>query len=429
MKSMLRTQKNCQAVPDAETGIVVGVDISKGRIDYGAFRGSLSTKLHRSKQDADGFAEFRVFVEDLNKNGYKVWIAFEPTGPYGTCFKEWLQRNEMRVVQVNPYHVKRTKEVRDNSPQKTDLKDPRVIADLVWQGCYQEVREHIGDYAQLRCAIAEWVSLSKKRTAARNEFQSLLEVWFPEMMDVFKDPVCKSVRAMVRKYTSAEALAGSRLSSIRSALRNATSGRTAYKAEEIISAARRSIAAKQGQLSRRNAMLFLLESFDHIELRQKHLKLEMEKTLQSLSVARHLLSLPRIGTITVAGLLGECGDIGKFGSYSSLEKYIGLNLFEVSSGKHRGQRHISKRGRSLARYLVCHIALLQTVRGGLYEFYAKQMKTIGKKAGQIRVAVARKLLRVLYAVARDQVEFDPQRFAEARMEDSQVILKWAQEAA
>jgi len=43
------------------------------------------------------------------------------------------------VVQVNGYHVKRTKEVRDNSPAKSDSKDPQVIADLVWQGCYQEL--------------------------------------------------------------------------------------------------------------------------------------------------------------------------------------------------------------------------------------------------------------------------------------------------
>jgi hypothetical protein len=31
------------------------------------------------------------------------------------------------IVQVNPLHTKRLKEVNDNSPGKTDDKDPRVI--------------------------------------------------------------------------------------------------------------------------------------------------------------------------------------------------------------------------------------------------------------------------------------------------------------
>jgi transposase len=426
---MLSTGDSCQAVPNAKNGIVIGVDIAKGKIDYGAFRGRDSSKLHRSRQDADGFADFKAFVEELYAKGYEPWVAFEPTGPYGTCFKEWLQRSDLRVVQVNPYHVKRTKEVRDNSPRKTDLKDPRVIADLVWQGCYQEVRETTGEYALLRCAIAEWASLAKKRTAIRNEFQGLLEVWFPELRDVFKDAVCKSVRAIVRKCATAEQVAGARLSSIRSALKKGTQGRTVYRAEEIISAAKRSIAPKNDQQARRSAMLFLLESLELIELRREQLRCEMDVVLQSLSLGRHLLSMPYIGVITVGGLLGECGDIGKYGAYAFLEKYIGLNLFEVSSGKHRGERHITKRGRALARYLICHIALLQTRSGGLYDEYAKQMRAKGTKTGQIRVAVARKLLRVLYAMARDLADFDPQRFAEARTEDGLVILKGTQQAA
>jgi transposase len=426
---MLKTGSRCQGVPDAERGVVAAVDISKGRIDYGAFRGPQATSLHRAKQDADGFGEFLAFVRELEDRGYQPWIAYEPTGPYGTCFREWLQRNDMRVVQVNPYHVKRTKEVRDNSPRKTDLKDPRVIADLVWQGCYQEVQELTDEYAQLRCAITEWVSLTKKRTAHRNEFQGLMEVWFPEMKDVFKDAVCKSVRAVVRRYADAEAVAGSRLSSMRSTLKNATCGRTTYKAEQIVSAAKRSIAAKHGQRARHNSMLFLVDALELIESRREQLKSEMEVLLVSLDVARHLLSLPGIGIVTVAGLLGECGDIGKYRCYASLEKYVGLNLFEVSSGMHKGQKHISKRGRALARYLICHIALLQIKSGGLYEMFATQAKARGKTTGQIRIAVARKLLRVLYALARDQENFDLGRFTEARTEDGPVILKGARQAA
>ena len=143
-----------------------------------------------------------------------------------------------------------------------------------------------------------------------------------------------------------------------------------------------------------------------------------------------MLSLPGVGTITVAGLLGECGNIGQYKTYEQLEKFLGLNLYEVSSGKHKGKRHISKRGRALARYLICHIALLQTKSTGLYGQLAKEMRDNGKKTGEIRVAVARKLLRVLYAIARDCRVFNPQRFfTGARTADGLVIQQETQPKA
>jgi transposase len=427
MKSMLRITRKCQAIPNMERGIVVGVDVSKRRLNYGAFRLDEMTGVVSVTQDRDGFESFRMFLDDLKLQGYEPWVAFEPTGHYSTCFKEWLYCSGEHVIQVNPYHVKRTKEVIDNSPEKDDDKDPAIIADLVWHGRYQQVASLDGVYAELRAASVEWSSRSKKRTALRNEFQGLLEVWFPELTEVFKDGVCKSVKAIVRKYKDTDAIACSRLSSIRTVLKKASRGMTVKRAEDISIGAKSSIAPKNGQGSRRRAMLNLLDMLELVEKRQDSLKQEMSEMLQGLHDARSLLSLPRIGTITVAGLLGECGDLGKYGSYEQLEKFIGLNLYEVSSGKHKGKKHISKRGRALARYLLCHIAMLQIKSGGLFEEFAKQLKSKGKKTGEIRVAVARKLLKLLYAIARDRMGFDPQRFfTEARAEDGPVIQQGTQ---
>ncbi len=40
----------------------------------------------------------------------------------------------VRLVQVNPMHTKRLKELSGNSPLKTDRKDPKVIADIIELG-------------------------------------------------------------------------------------------------------------------------------------------------------------------------------------------------------------------------------------------------------------------------------------------------------
>lgn len=430
MRSMPNVVRKCQAVPDFQSGIVVGIDVSKGKMSFGAFHPSMRTGVSLADQNATGFRSLGRFIDDLIAKGHDPWIAYEPTGPYSTCLREWLVTRGRRVVQVNPYHVKRTKEVRDNSPKKDDWKDPSVISDLVWQGCYQEVMSLDGAYADLRAASAEWASLAKKRTAMRNEFQSLLQVWFPELCEIFKDAVCKSVRGIVRRYPGVEALAGSRRSSLESTLRKASLGRTLGRMEAILSAAKDSVAPRRGQQARHSAMIALLDMLELVESRREQLKAEMEEFLLVLPEARCLLSFPSVGTITVAGLLGECGNIGDYRCYEQLEKLLGLNLYEVSSGKHKGRRHISKRGRALARYLICSVAMLQTRSGGLFEEFANELKARGKKTGEIRVAVARKLLRFLYALARDQREFDPRQFfTGSRAEDGLVIQQGTQAQA
>ena len=47
--------------------------------------------------------------------------------------------NGVSVVQVNPYAVKQTKELEDNSQLKDDRKDPKLIANLVKDGNYDTI--------------------------------------------------------------------------------------------------------------------------------------------------------------------------------------------------------------------------------------------------------------------------------------------------
>ncbi|MGZ6230854.1 MAG: transposase, partial [Syntrophales bacterium] len=49
-----------------------------------------------------------------------------------------------------------------------------------------------------------------------------------------------------------------------------------------------------------------------------------------------MLSIKGLGTVTVAGLIGEVGDFKKFRTQSEITKLAGLDLYEVSSGKWKG---------------------------------------------------------------------------------------------
>ncbi len=71
---------------------------------------------------------------------------------------------------------------------------------------------------------------------------------------------------------------------------------------------------------------------------------EMEVTLTRIPYSARILSMKGLGTVTVAGLIGEVGDFTKFRTQSEIMKLAGLNLYEISSGKRKGSGGYRKEG-------------------------------------------------------------------------------------
>jgi transposase len=82
----------------------------------------------------------------------KVIVGMEPTGHYWLNLAHFLKGKNIKFVVVNPMHVKKSKELYDNSPTKNDVKDARVIAQLVKDGRNAEPNIPQGVYAELRVA-------------------------------------------------------------------------------------------------------------------------------------------------------------------------------------------------------------------------------------------------------------------------------------
>ena len=101
----------------------------------------------------------------------------------------------------------------------------------------------------------------------------------------------------------------------------------------------------------------------------------------------------------VAGLIGEVGDFGQFKTIPEIMKLAGLDLYEVSSGRHNGQRHISKRGRSLLRRLLFFIAINTIRTNGIMHDRYRKMLDKGMPKVKAVVAISRKILRIIFALA------------------------------
>lgn len=97
-----------------------------------------------------------------------VVIGMEPTGHYWKSLANYLLKQGVVVVLVNPYHAKKSKELDDNSQTKSDIKDALTIAKLVKDGRYFETYLPHDIYAELRGLTATRTGMLKRQKSIKN---------------------------------------------------------------------------------------------------------------------------------------------------------------------------------------------------------------------------------------------------------------------
>jgi transposase len=392
-----------------EKTLIVTVDIGKTtNTGYGRCPNRTEIKPFEFFNNGQGFKKFwdRIVQAKEANHLEEIVVGFESTGSYGEPLQHFLMKRSVALVQVNPMHTKRLKELQGNSPNKTDRKDPRVIADIIELGHALTVVIPEGVAAELRRLTHARERVSRRRTALFNQIQDLVFIIFPEFLQVMKDIKTRSAQYLLRHYPCPEDVVQCGLENLIFMLRRISRGKLKKESVQALYAvAGRSVGLQEG---RKAILLEIQEILSGIESADKFiekLEQEMASLLPEIPYSHSILSLKGIGEVTAAGLIGEVGDFSKFHTLSEVLKMAGLNLFEISSGKHKGDRHITKRGRSLLRRILFFAALNTVRKGGvMYDTYQRHL---GKGMPRMKalVAVERKLLGILFALVRDHSEF------------------------
>lgn len=121
------------------------------------------------------------------------------------------------------------------------------------------------------------------------------------------------------------------------------------------------------------------------------------------SLAALLRSAPGVGPVTATTLIALLPELGTR-SPKTIAALAGLAPFNRDSGKHRGQRAI-RGGRKRVRDALYMAALAATRSKGRFHALYTAMRDAGKPAKLALIAIARKLLVMLNAIARDQTPF------------------------
>jgi len=176
-------------------------------------------------------------------------------------------------------------------------------------------------------------------------------------------------------------------------------------AEILIDLARNTIGIKEGVLGLSMDISHILLQLELLNTLIVEIESEMQTTLGRISYSSKLLSIKGLGVVSVAGIIGEVGDFKKFQTRGEIMKLAGLDLYKISSGKWKGQRRISKRGRSLLRKILYYVAIQMIRNNGILHDYYTRLTDGGMKRMKALVAVSRKILGIIYAIVRDDSEY------------------------
>jgi transposase len=407
--------QNAKIESITEKTLIVGIDVGSEThfaraFDWRNYEYSKSA-LEFSNTEM-GFRLFKAWMEDIaEKSGKEVVIpGMEPTGHYWFNLGSFLQDNGMRPVLVNPHHVKKSKELDDNNPNKSDRKDPKTIATLVNEGRFSYPYIPTGVYAELRGLSNLRFQVQEELTRIKNRMARWYSIYFPEIKDVYRNLDAVSGMMIIKEAPLPTDIVKLGVDGVNKIWRDAKlRGAGLKRAMTLVTAAANSIGNREAKECARLEIRLLLNDYEVYRQRMDEIMKKIEEKLSEIPYIDKLLEIKGIGMKTVSGFIAEVGDIGRFDNPKQLQKLAGYAIVSTSSGKHKGESHISYRGRKRLRYVLYEAAI--SVIGKNDDFkeihaYYRMRKNNPLKKMQSVVAVACKVLRIFWAILTKGVSYD-----------------------
>ena len=317
------------------------------------------------------------------------------------------------VVQVNPYAVKQTKEVEDNSQLKDDTKDPKLIANLVKDGNFGMPYLPEKLYAELRRLSMFRDQLNEDRIRTVNRMHREMKVYFPEYKDALGKVDGAFSLELLKQAPFPDDLVTLGEDGIRQIWHDAKlRGRGYSRAREILQYAKASVGIKDGAVAGRSAVKWFVQKILELDAELAAVEEQINQKSQEIPHASNILEISGIGENTLSGILAEMGDISRFDDVKEILKLGGLGLVGCSSGKHKGETKISHRGRKRLRYWLFQAAKSAVAHAEefkeLHIYYTTRTDNSLKKI-QSLIVIACKLLRIIYTILKNGTVYDPKK--------------------
>jgi hypothetical protein len=362
----------------------------------------------RIPEGLDGIGRFHQLMVAYAQEPDQVNVGIE------TDHGLWVQALAgagYRVYAINPLAVARYRDRHVVSGAKSDPGDAKVLADVVRTDRHNH-RLLAGDSAAVeavKVVARAHQSLIWARTRHTNTLRSGLLRYYPGALAAFSDLDHRDALAILRQAPTPAQGARLSLAQISAALKKA--GRQRYidaRAREIQAALRTKHLTAPGSVvtalaATTTAELAIIAELNH---QISQLETQLGQHFEAHPDADIYLSLPGLGVILGARVLGEFGDDpNKFTSAKSRKNYAATSPITIASGKKRAV---------IARYVknshladAIHTWSFCSMRSspGARAYYDQRIAT-GDNHAQALLALGNRLVGILHGCLRHRTHYD-----------------------
>lgn len=290
----------------------------------------------RVDDSAAGLTQLQSLIAEHAEDPAEVMIGVET--PHGLMLRA-LRAAGYTIYAVNPLAASRYRDRHAVSKKKSDRGDAMMLADLVRTDRHNH--RPLGDDSELAEAIKilarSHKSLIWTRQQLGNQLRSALREFYPGALEAFGDHLCEadSLALLGQAPTPAQGRMLS-LAKITSALRKAGRRNVEQRAGAIRDALRAPHLEQPAVVAQAHgaSAATLASVLRGIVVQIEHLEQELDRSLKAHPDAEIYLSLPGLGPVLGARVLGEFGDDPNcFQDGKARKNYAGTSPITQASGR------------------------------------------------------------------------------------------------
>lgn len=381
--------------------VSVGIDVSKDKHDCFIVNseGEVLADVFTISNTMDGFNSLLEKIQNCTTPQDNIKVGLEATGHYSYNILGFLLDNGLATYVLNPLRTNLYRKSLSLRKTKTDRVDARTIAAMLLSDVglksYTDTAYHNEELKSLTRYRFDKV---KERAKLKSSFSRLVCILFPELEKLVPTLHMASVYALLAEFPGAKQIAGAHLTRLKSLLTDASRGRYGRDmAVEIRDAARNSIGSVMPakSLELKHTIHLIRELDAEID--------EIEAAIQSImdEINSPITTIPGIGYRMGAMILAEVGDFSRFGSSDKLLAYAGLSPSTYQSGQLKNcYPHMEKRGSRYLRYAIYNATKYVCLWNPTFAAYLAKKRAEGKHYNVAISHVAKKLVRLIFALEK-----------------------------
>lgn len=334
-----------------------------------------------------------------------VEIGMESTGHYWLSVYSFLIERGYIVHVVNPIQTDGWRKGTEIRKRKTDIIDSVLIAELIRYGDFVETSLADEDTMSLRNLARFRNYLISSISDLKRKVICVLDQVFPEYQTVFSDIFGKTSKELLSHFQNTDDFENITAEQLNAVLENVTlKGFLKNKITHISELAANSFGLKFCLDSFSLQLKLLIEQIRFIEAQVSDVEAEINVILDKINSP--ITTIPGIGSVTAAVILGEIGDISRFSNASKLAAYAGIDVSVNQSGEYQSSSgKMSKRGSPYLRKALFSIAMVAAFHDPVFSAFYQKKRSEGKHHLTAIGAVARKLCNTIFAVLKHNTPY------------------------